>query len=155
MKSIIVATFQNLQDAEKSLGRIRELDRIDDIAVYNILLAKKNDEINFEFLYSDGPDTKRFPAKGAITGLVIGALAGPLGAVVGTMAGGISGSLDKYDMEMGQEIFLNKIMHQLKTGDYALIMDVEEDDPNVINFYLEQNGAVITRTIRDDGNTNR
>ena len=154
MESIIVATFQNLQDAEKSLDRIRELDRIDDIAVYNIVLAQKKDEIKLEFLYSDGPDTKHFPAGGAITGLLIGALAGPLGMVIGIMVGGISGSLDKYDVEKGQQEFLNKIRHQLKTGCYALIMEVEEDDPKLINFYLEQNNAVVIRTVLDDVYTN-
>ena len=154
MESIIVATFQNLQDAEKSLDRIRELDLIDDIAVYNIVLVQRKNETGLDFLYRDGPDTKHFPKTGAIAGLLIGALAGPLGMVIGTMVGGISGSLDQYNVEKGQQEFLNKIRPLLKTGCYALIMEVKEDNPSTVNFYLEQNSAVVTRTILGDVYTN-
>ena len=153
MESIIVATFQNLQDAEKGMDRIRELDLINDINVYNIVLVQ-NTETGIEFLYRDGPDAKNFPKTGAIAGLLLGALAGPLGMVIGAMAGGISGSLDRINVEKGQQEFLNKIKRQLKTGCYALIMDVKEDNPSLINFYLEQHSAAVTRTILDDVYTN-
>ena len=41
MDSIILATFQNLQDAENGLEKIKELDLLEDIDVNNILLVQK------------------------------------------------------------------------------------------------------------------
>ena len=103
-------------------------------------------DTGFQFLYKDGPDTKHFPEKGAIAGSIIGALTGPMGIVIGMMAGGISGSLDKYNADIAQEELLDRVEHHLKTGDYAIVMDVKEDDPALINFYLGLNHARISRT---------
>jgi uncharacterized membrane protein len=150
MESIIIASFRNLQDAENGLDRIRELNFIEDIVVYNLVLVEMKNDAELAFLYSAGPDTMHFPEKGAMAGSIIGAFTGPFGILIGLVAGGISGSLDKYNADKIQEELSDKIRDQLKPGEYAMVMHVKEDDPALIDFYLGSHQAVITRAILED-----
>jgi hypothetical protein len=113
--------------------------------IYNIVMIQKKGD-QFQILYHEGPDTQDLPAEEAAVGTLIGALAGPLGMGLGMLTGVMAGALDEDDTQTFYDEVLEKVSKELQSGSYAIVMDVEEDDPVIINSYLEPYHTMITRT---------
>jgi uncharacterized membrane protein len=145
MENLVVATFQNKDEATKSLNKLTELNEIDDIMIYNIVLIQKKGD-QFQILYQEGPDTQDLPSQEVAVGTLIGSLAGPLGMGLGMLTGVMTGALNEDDTQTFYDAVLEKVNKQLQSGSYAIVMDVEEDDPVIISSYLESYHAMITRT---------
>lgn len=146
MENLVVATFQNSKDANSGLNKLRELDQIDDITLYNMVMIQRKDGNKYELIQHDGPDTRDLPATGALAGTLIGAIAGPIGLGLGLMTGAMLGSMDEDDQEEFNRDFLDKVNRQLLPGTIAIVMDVEEDQDVMINSYLEPFHGQIVRT---------
>src|SRR5258708_20526641 len=82
MENIVVSTFRNVQDATAALNRLKDLDQLNDITIYNMVMIRKTAEGRFVFLYQDGPDTQDLPAEVAMARTLVGALAGPIGMCI-------------------------------------------------------------------------
>lgn len=150
MENLVVATFQNEKDANSGLNKLKELDQIGDITIYNIVMIKKNSLNDFELFYHSGPDTQYLPASGALAGSVIGALAGPIGLSMGFITGAMIGGLNREDYEEFASSFLDKVNQQLLPGTLAIVMHVEEDEMLFINSYLETfHAQVVHKDITD------
>jgi uncharacterized membrane protein len=150
MENIVVSSFHSLQDATLGLNKLKDLDQLNDITIFNLVMIRKTAEGKFEFLYREGPDTQDMPAEGALAGTLIGAIGGPIGMAVGMLTGGMLGSADEDDRaEMSRE-FLDDVNKQLSIGSVAIVMDVEEEDELMINSYLSPfNGVMVRRDIAD------
>ena len=142
----MVTTFQNAQAAGDGLNRLKELDQLGDISIYNMAMIRKTDEKQFELLHHEGPDTEAMPATGAITGSLIGAIAGPLGMAIGMLTGVMVGSLDEHGSEDRASEFLDRVSKQLTPGTYAIVLDVEEDGEFIVNSYMEPFQGKTTHT---------
>jgi uncharacterized membrane protein len=150
MENIVVSSFRNLQDATLGLNKLKDLDQLNDITIYNMVMIRKTAEGKFEFLYQEGPDTGDIPAEGALAGTLIGAIGGPIGMAVGMLTGVVVGSADEDDSEEMAREFLDDVNKQLGIGSVAIVMDVEEEDELMINSYLSPfNGVVVRRDIAD------
>jgi uncharacterized membrane protein len=145
MENLLVATFQDKDETTKSLSKLTELNEIDDIMIYNIVMIQKKGD-RFQTLYHEGPDTQDLPAEEAAVGTLIGALAGPLGMGLGMLTGVMAGAVGEDDTQNFYDEILGKVSRQLQSGSYAIVIDVEEDDPVIINSYLEPYRAMTTRT---------
>ncbi len=145
MENLIVASFQDLDNAVKGLNKLNELNALDDVIIYNMVMLHKKGE-QFDVLYHEGPDTQDLPTEGAMAGSLIGAIAGPIGMALGMMTGVMAGALDEDDTETFFDEFLDKVNKQLQPGSYALVIDAEEDTELFINSYLEPFHAVVVRT---------
>jgi len=146
MENLVVTTFQNAQAAGDGLNRLKELDQLGDISIYNMAMIRKTDEKQFELLHHEGPDTEAMPATGAITGSLIGAIAGPLGMAIGMLTGVMVGSLDEHGSEDRASEFLDRVSKQLTPGTYAIVLDVEEDGEFIVNSYMEPFQGKTTHT---------
>jgi len=145
MENIVVSTFQNVQDATLGLNKLKDLDQLNDITIYNMVMIRKTAEGKFEFLYQDGPDTQDLPANGAMAGTLIGALAGPIGMAIGMLTGVMVGAADEDDtLEMSSE-FLDAVNKRLAIDSVAIVLDVEEDGAFMIDSYLEPFHGTIAR----------
>jgi len=150
MENLIVVTFQNAQNATDGLNRVKELDELSDITIYNIALIRKTGESQFELLHRDGPDTADFPATGAVAGTLIGAIAGPVGMAIGMMTGTMFGYVDEDTTDGFYTDLMDKLKDRLSAGTFAIVMDVEEDSELIINSYMEPYNGVIVRTAITD-----
>ena len=151
MENIVVSSFRNLQDATLGLNKLKDLDQLNDITIYNLVMIRKTAEGKFEFLYREGPDTQDIPAEGALAGTLIGAIGGPIGMAVGMLTGTMLGSADEDDKEEMSQEFLDNVNKQLSVGSIAIVMDVEEEDELMINSYLSPfNGVIVRRDIADE-----
>jgi uncharacterized membrane protein len=151
MENIVISSFRNLQDATLGLSKLKDLDQLNDITIYNMVMIRKPAEGKFEFLYHEGPDTQDIPATGALAGTLIGALGGPIGMAVGMVTGVMIGSANERDSEDMSREFLDDVNKTLEIGSVAIVLDVEEEDEFMINSYLTPfNGVVVRRDIADE-----
>ena len=150
MENIVVSSFHTLQDATLGLNKLKDLDQLNDITIYNLVMIRKTGEGKFEFLYREGPDTQDIPAEGALAGTLIGAIGGPIGMAVGMLTGAMVGSASEDDTEQMSQEFLDDVNKQLSIGSVAIAMDVEEEGELMINSYLSPfNGVIVRRDIAD------
>src|SRR5579871_2152959 len=148
MENIVVSAFRNVQDATLGLNKLKDLDQLNDIDIFNIVMIRKTSDDKFEFLYRDGPDTQDLPADGALAGTLIGVIGGPIGMAVGMLTGAMIGAADENDTEDMYREFLADVNKQLGVGTVAIVLDVEEEGELMINSYLEPfNGVIVRRDI--------
>ena len=150
MENLIVATFRDLEHANAALTRLHELDQLDDIVIYNMVMVRKAGDNLFEYLHREGPDTQDLPAQGAIIGSLAGLIAGPLGMALGMMTGVMAGAIDEDDTDDFESEIKDKVNSQLRNGDYAIVIDLEEDAEFIVDSYLRANEAIIVRTTMTD-----
>ena len=141
MENLVVSTFQNLQDATAALERLKDLDLMSDITIYNLALIRKTGEKKFDILQSRGPDFEDGPLAGALAGTAIGAIGGPVGMTIGMLTGTMAGTLYAGDADDFANDFLQKVNAKISVGTLAIILDVEEDNEMMINSYMETYGG--------------
>lgn len=148
MENLVVSTFRDLQDATAALGRLKDLDLLGDITIYNHALIRKTGEKKFEILQSKGPEFEDGPLAGALGGTAIGAIGGPVGMTIGMLTGTMAGVAYAGDAEDFSNDFLQKVNAKIDVGTLAIILDVEEDNEVMINSYMETyGGTTIHRNI--------
>jgi len=144
MENLIVATFQNKDDASKALNQLKELNELEDIVIYNMVMIQKK-ENQLEVLYHEGPDTRDMPGESAFVGTFVGAIGGPIGMAIGMLTGVMVGAVGEDDTETFIDDLMNKIGNRLQPGSYAIVMDVEEYAELFVDSYLEPYHASVTR----------
>jgi uncharacterized membrane protein len=150
MENLVVSTFQDAVNANEGLKKLQELDLIGDIIIYNVVMIRKTAESQFDLLFHDGPDYEGRPALGALGGSVIGAIGGPIGMVIGMLTGTIIGSADEDDAEAFSADFLANMNGSLTIGAFAILLDLEEDNEQIINSYMEPcHGVTVHSDIAD------
>jgi uncharacterized membrane protein len=143
MENVVLITFQNLQNTHDGLKKLRDLDELGDIIVYDMVTIHKQDDNRFEIINHEGPETEDLPAQEAIIGSVVGMIAGPIGMAIGMMSGVMTGALDEDDTEDFHDEILKNANNLLRPGDYAIILDVEESGSVIVDSYLNKFGTVI------------
>jgi uncharacterized membrane protein len=146
MENIVISTFGNAQQATEGLTRLKELDQLGDISIYNMVMIRKTNEGHFELLHHSGPDTSNLPTEGGVAGTLIGAIGGPIGMAIGLVTGIMAGSVDEADREGMSKDFLEKVNKQLTVGVFAIVLDVEEDSEFMINTYMKPYNGTTTHT---------
>ena len=137
MENIIFTTLQNESSARALVSQFEALETLGDIVIYNIAVLLKEGNDNYRLVSQQGESTTAFPAAGAITGMVIGALAGPLGMGMGALAGMMTGDWDEDQLEGLQDHIVREKAATMQAGDYVVILDVEEDNTAILDSYLK------------------
>jgi uncharacterized membrane protein len=146
MEKLIIITFRDANNATGGLNRLLDLDQLGDITIYNYVKIRKTGNNQFDLQEHKGPDVSDLPFAGAIGGSVIGLLGGPVGMVLGMLTGVMVGGADAADtMDFDDEV-LDRVKDKLSVGDFAIVLDVEEDDEILVNSYIEPIQGVIVRT---------
>ena len=145
MENLVVATFQNKDDASKALDQLKELNELEDIIIYNIVMIQKK-ENKVDVLYHEGPDTQDMPAESAFAGSLVGAIGGPIGMAIGMLTGVMMGAVDEDDTETFIDELMDKVNKRLEPGTYAIVMDIEEYAELFVDSYLKRHHATIART---------
>lgn len=137
MENLVVASFQNIQDATAGLHKLKELDQTGEITIYNIAMIRKTAESKFELLHHEGPGKKTKVADGAVVGSLVGVLGGPIGIIIGLLTGMLIGSaandIDAYDFS---DEFLNDVNRKMTIGTLSIVLDVQEEGEFMIDSHL-------------------
>jgi uncharacterized membrane protein len=146
MEKLIVVTFRDAKNATGGLNRLLDLDQLGDITIYNYAKIQKTGNKQFDLQEHKGPDLSDMPLAAAIGGSMIGLIAGPVGMVLGGLTGIMVGGVDAADsMDFDDEV-LDQVKDKLNVGDFAIVLDIEEDDDVLVNSYIEPLQGVIVRT---------
>jgi uncharacterized membrane protein len=149
MENLIVATFQNKDDASKAVDQLKELNQLEDIVIYNLALIQKKDN-QIEVLYHEGPDPEDMPAESALVGSLVGAIGGPVGVAIGMLTGVMVGAVSEDDTETFIDKLMQKVNNRLQPGSYAIVMDIEEYSELFVDSYLEPHHATVFRAPIED-----
>jgi hypothetical protein len=68
MENLVVASFIDPRDANGGLNKLKELDELGDIVIYNMVLIRKTAENHFEFLYNEAPIPMTCPRRERLSG---------------------------------------------------------------------------------------
>jgi len=136
MENLVVISFQLLQNADDAANKLKELDNIGDIVIYNQVLIRKDSAGLFTILNHEGPDTIDLPVGGALIGSLLGLIGGPIGLAIGALTGLLAGTVDENNTEVFYGEILKKVKDHLQEGSYALLLDVEEISTFMIDSYM-------------------
>jgi len=145
MEKLITITFPNLQPATEAWDRLKDLDEIGDIIIYNSALITNTGNKKYELVRHEGPDTSGLPAAGALGGSLIGAIGGPIGICIGMITGLAVGSVEEGDWINFSHEFMDEVNKGLVEGAYAIVLDVDEDNESFIDSYMQSYSCAVVR----------
>lgn len=146
-RTIIVATWDEQSKAYQALAEIENssLLKVNQAGVFHR-------DMNGRVTIRDGESNTAGVATfgGGLLGSLIGILGGPLGVLLGFSTGALFGSLADLADTSDDSTVLAAISSGLRPGKTALIADLDENDPNVIDALASSSGANLTRYSYDD-----
>jgi uncharacterized membrane protein len=146
MNNILVAIFNDDKTAIEAMHKVYQLDRQEDIEVFNHVLLKRNLDGTFEYLKDErDPD-----GWGTLTGMVLGSFLGIVGGPVGLLAGFFGGMAvgavtDAFRYGFDYD-FMENFKQGIPPGTTALIAEVTEPSKAFINEAFAPYNVVIWRS---------
>jgi uncharacterized membrane protein len=152
-ENVIVVSFEEEAKAYQAASVLRQADadgRIDMHAAAIVqrtedgTLRVKEGEIE-DFPAATWTATALGAATGGIIGLTLGVLGGPLGVLLGGTYGMLLGSLVDLSAEEEEESVLAAMARAIQPGTTALIAEVTEPTPEVVDGEMERLWGVVLR----------
>src|SRR4030095_10764704 len=145
MTNLIVLSFNSEAQAIEASHKLIELESFGDISIFEKGIVRKDHFGNISVLQSETTDGLR-TFSGMALGTVIGALGGPVGLLIGMLAGTVVGvALDSDHIDFS-ESFVSKVNDRLQPGNVALIAEISEDNPGLVDSVFEARGTTVYRS---------
>jgi uncharacterized membrane protein len=138
-------SFPNEAQAVEASHKLIELESFGDISIYEKGMIRKNANGDMSVLQSDTTDGLR-TFSGMAIGTVVGAFGGPVGMVIGMLTGTLTGALLDVDNADFSEDFVSKVSDRLQPGTVAIVAEIGEDDPSLLDSVFAAYGTSITRS---------
>jgi uncharacterized membrane protein len=145
MTNLIVITFSNESKAIDGSHKLSELESFGDISIFERVMVKKDANGNVTVLETDTTEGLR-TVSGMAIGTMLGALGGPVGMLAGMLAGTMTGAVLESDHFDFSEDFGTKISKRLQPGTVALIAEISEEGPSIVDTALEPLATAISRS---------
>jgi uncharacterized membrane protein len=149
-ENVIAVTFEADANAYEALTLLKELDsqKQADLQGAAVVVRSEDGHVDVKDEISDGRFTGA--ASGGLIGLVIGIIGGPLGILLGGATGLLIGSLfDVHDADDTESV-LSDISKTVRTDHTALLLQVTEQSPEVIDTAMARLGGSVLRRSVDD-----
>jgi uncharacterized membrane protein len=152
--NVLVVTFgedpENDKNAYQALTDLKQLDSQDQIKVAGAAVVTRDVDGRVEVKSETGEDPYVGTASGGIIGLLLGVIGGPLGVLIGGTYGMLVGSLFDIDDVETTESVLGEISKQVQPTRMALLAQVTEENPDVIDSAMARlGGGVMRRPVVD------
>ena len=147
--NVLVVTFgadpENDKNAYQALTDLKQLDSQDQIKIAGAAVVTRDLDGRVETKTTVGDDPYTGTAAGGIIGVLIGIIGGPLGVLLGGATGVMLGSLfDLDDLETTESV-LTDISKQVHPSRTAVLAQVTEQSPEVINAAMSRLGGEVMR----------
>jgi len=148
--NVIAVSFADDHEAYHALTLLKELDSQQRVGVQEAVVVVRGED--GQLVEKDGTESAELvgTASGGLIGLLLGIIGGPLGVLIGGATGLIVGSL--YDLADYEETdsALGAISSSVKAGRTALLAEVVEGSPDVIDAEMSGvGGTVLRRSVAD------
>ena len=140
--NVIAVTFENDSNAYEALTTLKELESQGQIGIRGAAVVSRDETGSVLDKDEVGGDSHVGTATGGIVGLLIGILGGPFGVLIGGATGLLIGSLfDSSDADDTESV-LAQISKSIRVGHNALLAEVSEQSPEVIDTAMTPLGGI-------------
>jgi uncharacterized membrane protein len=148
--NVISVSFDPDSNAYAALTALKELDSQDQLSVEAAAVVVRGDD--GEIVAKDRVGSYEFAgaAGGGLLGLLVGIIGGPLGVLVGGTYGLMVGSLFDLDEVERSESVLSQLSASVRPGRTALLAQVTEQSPEVVDTAMARLGGTVLRRSVDD-----
>ncbi len=150
MRSILLVTFREARAAHHAMSGLRQLDADGTIAVRTGALLERQSDGRLRV--SEDADNVGLTAttSGGLVGALLGALSGPVGVLLGGAAGAAAGAVSDGDEAAASELLLTTIASRVPPGATAVVADVDEPAPDILDALAARLGGALTRRSRSE-----
>jgi uncharacterized membrane protein len=149
-ENVVVIGFADDEKAYEALTALGQLGTQGQVKVEQAAVVVRGDDGRVTVKDRIGDDELIGTAGGGLVGLLIGVLGGPLGVLIGGATGLLIGSL--YDMADADdtESVLADVSKTVKVGRTAVLAQLEEQSPEVVDRAMANlTGTVVRRSVAD------
>jgi len=147
--NVLVVTFgedtENDKNAYQALTDLKQLDSQDQIKITGAAVVTRDSDGRVDVKSDVGEDPYGGIASGGLIGLLLGIIGGPLGMLIGGSYGMLAGSLFDIEEVDTTESVLGEISKQVQPTRTAVVAQVTEKSPEVIDAAMERLGGEILR----------
>jgi uncharacterized membrane protein len=147
--NVLVVTFgedpENDRNAYQALTDLKQLDSQDQIKITGAAVITREGDGRVDVKSDVGEDPYVGTASGGVLGLLVGIIGGPLGMLLGGAYGMLVGSLFDIDEVDTTKSVLGEISKQVKPARTALLAEVTEQSPEVIDAAMARLGGEVLR----------
>jgi uncharacterized membrane protein len=144
-ENVIAVTFEDDSNAYEALTTLKELESQSQISIRGAAVVARDETGNVLDKDQVGDETLVGTATGGIVGLLIGILGGPFGILIGGATGLLVGSLFDEDDADETDSVLAEISRSVRVGHDALLAEVSEQSPEVIDTAMARLGGNVLR----------
>jgi uncharacterized membrane protein len=147
--NVLVVTFgedpENDKNAYQALTDLKQLDSQDQIKIAGAAVVTRDADGRVDAKSEVGEDPYVGTASGGMIGLLVGIIGGPLGVLLGGTYGALVGSLFDIDEVDTTESVLGEISKQVQPTRTAVLAQVTEQTPEVIDTAMARLGGEVMR----------
>ena len=147
---VVVVNFDEDSKAYEALTILKELDSQNQVELRAAAVVVRDDDGKVIVKDEIGDSFGAGIATGGIIGLLIGVIGGPLGVLIGGASGLLAGSLFDLHEEFETKSALSEISRSVKVGHTALLAEVSESSPEVLDSAMARlSGTVLRRQVHE------
>ena len=147
--NVLVVSFgedrANDENAYQALTDLKQLDSQHQIKIAGAAVVTRDSEGRIDVKSDVGEDPLVGTASGGLIGLLIGIIGGPLGMLIGGAYGMLVGALFDIDEVDTTESVLGEISKQVQPTRTAVLAQVTEESPEVIDTAMARLGGEVLR----------
>ena len=147
--NVLVVTFgedaEKDQNAYQALTDLKQLDSQGQIEIAGAAVVMRDPDGRVDVKSEVGDAPYAGTASGGIIGLLLGIIGGPLGVLIGGTYGVLVGSLFDIDEVATTESVLGEISKQVQPTRTAVLAQVNEQSPEVIDTAMARLGGQVMR----------
>jgi uncharacterized membrane protein len=147
--NVLVVTFgedpENDKNAYQALTDLKQLDSQNQIKIAGAAVVTREPNGSVDAKSEVGEDPYVGTASGGVIGLLVGIIGGPLGVLIGGATGVLVGSLFDIDEVETTESVLGEISKQVQPTRTAVLAQVTEQTPDVIDTAMAKLGGEVMR----------
>jgi uncharacterized membrane protein len=150
MENVLAVNFVDDAIAYEALTKLKELDSQGQLGLEGAAVVVRGEDGSLGIKEEVGDIGYAGTATGGVVGLIIGILGGPLGVLLGGATGVLIGSLFDLDDADETESVLSDISRSARVGHTALLAEVSEQSPEVVDAAIDRlGGTVVRRSVED------
>lgn len=147
--NVLVVTFgedpEHDKNAYQALTDLKQLDSQGQIKIAGAAIVTRDLDGRVDVKSDVGNDPYTGTATGGLIGLLVGIIGGPLGVLIGGATGVLIGSLFDIDDVDSTESVLSEISKQVRPSRTAVLAQVTEQSPEVIDAAMARLGGDVLR----------
>jgi len=143
--NVIAVSFDPDTNAYAALTALKELDAQQRLSLEAAAVVVRGEDGKIDVKDQVGTEEFAGTAGGGLIGVLVGILGGPLGVLLGGSYGLLVGSLvDLGEVEQSESV-LSQISASVKPGHTALLAEVTEQSPEVVDSAVAELGGTVLR----------